>query len=328
MDGIGGCDAHEMRFAFADPARELAGVRLQQRIGLPTEFRYTDDAHAWTLVAPRPPAWRVEYQFELEHPDGARETVNDPANPNRVGGAFGDKSVLECPDYTPPAWLDAPAAEGTWRDLAIAAPSLDHDVDVRAWSPAQTTDRVLVAHDGPEFDRLAGLGQFSAAAIAAGRLPAFHLVLVEPALGLRNEWYAANPVYTEALVGSVLPKVAKELDTRSPGVGLGASLGAVPMLHAQRHDPSAFAALFLQSGSFFLPRTDPQERSFAQYQQIIPFVGTVIRVPGVPVPTGLTCGLVEENLDNNRRMATALRAQGYVAPLAEVPDGHNFTAWR
>jgi hypothetical protein len=60
MDGIGGCDAHEMRFAFADPARELAGVRLQQRIGLsPTEFSYAEDARAWTLVAPRPPAWRV-----------------------------------------------------------------------------------------------------------------------------------------------------------------------------------------------------------------------------------------------------------------------------
>jgi enterochelin esterase family protein len=329
MDGIGGCDAHEMRFEFADPARKLAGVRLQQRIGLrPTEFSYADDAQAWTLVAQRPPAWRVEYQLELEHSDGARETVNDPGNPTRVGGPFGDKSVLECPDYAPPAWLAAPAAEGTWRDLSVAAPSLGRDVDVRIWSPAKPTDRVLVAHDGPEFDRLAALGQFSAAAIAADRVAAHHLVLVEPAIGLRNEWYAANPAYAEALVGSVLPKVAKELDTGRPVVGLGASLGALAMLHAQRHDPSVFAGLFLQSGSFFLPRTDPQERSFGQYQQIIRFVGTVMRAPGVPVATGMTCGLVEENLSNNRRMAQALREQGYPAPLAEVPDGHNFTAWR
>jgi enterochelin esterase family protein len=329
MDGIGGCDAQEVRFAFADPARKLAGVRLQQRIGLSqTEFSYAEEAHAWTLVAPRPPAWRIEYQLELEHKDGERETVNDPANPKRVGGAFGDKSVLECPDYAPPAWLAAPAAEGTRRELAVAAPSLGRDVDLQIWSPARPTDRVLVAHDGPEFDRLGALGQFCAAAIAAGRLPPHHLVLVQPAIGFRDEWYAANPAYAEALVGSVLPKVAKELDTGRPVVGLGASLGAVAMLHAQRHDPSVFAGLFLQSGSFFLPRTDPQERRFAQYQQIIRFVGTVLRMPGVPVATGMTCGLVEENLHNNRRMAEALRAQGYVASLAEVPDGHNFTAWR
>jgi enterochelin esterase family protein len=27
-------------------------------------------------------------------------------------------------------------------------------------------------------------------------------------------------------------------------------------------------------------------------------------------------------------MAQALRAQGYPVSLVEVPDGHNFTAWR
>src|SRR5689334_23578389 len=155
MDGIGGCDAREMRFSFADPDRVLAGVRLQQRIGLePTEFRYAERERAWTLVAPRPRAWRVEYELELEHRGGGRETINDPRNPKRVGGAFGDKSVLECPDYAPPAWLTAPAAEGAWRHFAVAAPSLDRDVDVRVWSPTRATGRVLMAHDGPEFDRL------------------------------------------------------------------------------------------------------------------------------------------------------------------------------
>jgi enterochelin esterase-like enzyme len=328
MDGIG-CDAEEMRFRFADPGRSLAGVRLQQRIGLrPTEFHFDPHQHAWTLVAPRPRAWRVEYQLELVHPDGGVETVNDPDNPRRVGGAFGDKSVLECPDYAPPAWLTAPTADGTWQDLAVAAPSLGRDVDVRVWSPDRPTDLVLMAHDGPEFDRLGALSRFCAASIRAGDLPAHHLVLVAPALGLRNAWYSANPAYAEALVGTVLPKVSRELGTGRPVVALGASLGALSLLHAQRQDPSAFAGLFLQSGSYFLPRTDPQERGFAQYQEIIRFVGTVLRTPGTPVPVGMSCGLVEENLDNNRRMAAALRAQGYPASLAEVPDGHNFTAWR
>jgi len=49
---------------------------------------------------------------------------------------------------------------------------------------------------------------------------------------------------------------------------------------------------------------------------------------GHPVPTVLTCGLVEENLHNNREMAQALRRQGYPAQLFEVPDAHNYVSWR
>jgi enterochelin esterase family protein len=322
-----GCDASEMWFRFADPDRSLAGVRLQQRIGLrPTEFSYDERLRGWTLAVPRPDARRVEYQLELRHPDGRTETVNDPDNVRRVGGAFGEKSVLECPDYAVPAWLDAPVAEGKWRDLAVAAPGLDRDVAVRIWSPDRSTDLALVAHDGPEFDSLGKLGRFSAAMIAADRMPAHHLVLLAP--GDRNEWYSANPVYTEALVGAVLPAVSRELGGVRPVVGLGVSLGALAMLHAQRHDPGAFAGLFLQSGSFFLPRLDSQERGFARYRRIIRFVGCAIREPGTPVVTALTCGTVEENLGNNRCMAHALRARGWPVSLAEVPDGHNFTAWR
>jgi enterochelin esterase family protein len=37
---------------------------------------------------------------------------------------------------------------------------------------------------------------------------------------------------------------------------------------------------------------------------------------------------VEENLANNREMVRALRAQGYPAELFEVPDAHNYVAWR
>ena len=47
-----------------------------------------------------------------------------------------------------------------------------------------------------------------------------------------------------------------------------------------------------------------------------------------PVPTVLTCGTAEENLANNRQMAAALAGQGYPATLVEVPDAHNYVAWR
>jgi enterochelin esterase-like enzyme len=332
MDQVSRCGMDKLWFRLDDPDLTFGGVRLQQRSGLrDTEFQYDDHERAWTLVVPRSPAWRVEYQFEVRYPDGRTQTLNDPGNPRRAPGAFGDRSVLECPDYAAPAWLDAPASAGAWRELAVPVPTLGADgeagtVPVRIWSPDTAADLVLVAHDGPEFDRLGSLQQFCASMIAAGRVPPHNLVLLPP--GDRNEWYSANPAYAEGLTGALLPAVARAVGSDRPVVGLGVSLGALAMLHGQRHDPGAFAGLFLQSGSFFLPRLDPQERGFAQYRRIVRFVAQVMRTPGVPVATTLTCGTVEENLANNRCLTRTLRAQRYPVSLVEVPDGHNFTAWR
>jgi enterochelin esterase family protein len=51
-------------------------------------------------------------------------------------------------------------------------------------------------------------------------------------------------------------------------------------------------------------------------------------LPDRPVPVVLTCGAIEENVENNRLVARALRARGYPAGLTELPDMHNYTAWR
>ena len=99
----------------------------------------------------------------------------------------------------------------------------------------------------------------------------------------------------------------------------------------QRRHPGTFAALFLQSGSFFTPRFDAHEASFPRYQRIVRFVRATLTQRAQhpdPVPVALTCGSAEENVHNNRLMARALFTQGYPAALHEVPDMHNYTAWR
>jgi enterochelin esterase-like enzyme len=324
------CRADTLAFRLRDPDRRFTGVRLFQHVGLPRDrldFGYDDGLGAWRLEVPRPRLWRLEYLLELSHPDGGTELVCDPENPRRVGGAFGDKSVLECPDYAEPAWLRLPGAEGSWRELAIKAPPVKGEVWARIWSPATPTDRILVAHDGPEYDKIASLGHYSAAMVAAGRVQPHHLVLLAP--GERNEWYSASPAYGWAFVADVLPRLYAELGTSEAVVGMGASLGGLAMLSAQRRYPAAFAGLFLQSGSFFVPRFDRHESSFRRYLRIVRFVGRVSRATdGPPVPTMLTCGLAEENLHNNRVMAETLRRQGYPTRLAEVPDAHNYIGWR
>jgi enterochelin esterase family protein len=111
---------------------------------------------------------------------------------------------------------------------------------------------------------------------------------------------------------------------------MGASLGALAMLVTQRRAPGTFAGLFLQSGSFFMPRFDAHESGFPRYARIVRVVRRILRTHEhpEPLPVALTCGTAEENALNNRVMARALAEQGYAARLDEVPDLHNYTGWR
>jgi enterochelin esterase-like enzyme len=245
-----------------------------------------------------------------------------------VGGAYGDRSVLLRGDYAEPAWLAAPAADGSWRELAIPAPALSSEIWARVWSPAGAGDRILVAHDGPEYDKLGELGQFVAATVHAGRVAPHHLVLLSP--GNRKDWYSANPAYARTLAVDVVPRVHDELGTSGPVVGMGASLGALGMLHAQRRFPRTFAGLFLQSGSFFQPATDAWEESHPRFGPITRFVARVLagREHAPAIPVTLTCGTAEENVANNRSLRNALARQGYEVELALVRDAHTWVGWR
>ena len=321
-----------LTFRLADKSRDLRAVRLRQDVGIPgdqLDFEWTGGA--WELLVERPAVDRMEYLFELTHRDGSVQTVPDPGNQLRAPGAFGEKSVLELPGYRRPRWLGAHGPDGTRRTVTVPTRSLGEDLDVVVWSPHGVRDTeqlpLLVAHDGPEYDQLAGLTTYLSAWIGAGNLPPLRAALLPP--GPRNDRYSADGAYTRALTLAVLPRLRSEVATTTT-VGMGASLGALATLHAQRQHADAFDALFLQSGSFFHPRHDAHERRFARYDRIVRSVTAILRSDGhpAPVPTVMTCGVAEENLANNRIMARALAAQGYDVSLREVRDVHNYTAWR
>jgi enterochelin esterase-like enzyme len=330
MERVAGawCDDTAACFRLPDHDQKLSAVRLICGfLGFP-EFTYVQPERRWELRIPRPEAARIEYKLELTHRDGRRETICDQGNPRRAPGGFGDSSVLWCPDYREPDWLHLPVAGGDWQDVRLLASSLRTELTAQVWSPAGAGNRLLVVHDGPDYDRYAELSRYAAASMAAGRVPPFHLVLL-PAAD-RMEWYSASTPYAKSLASEILPVIGTRLGVQpAPVVGVGASLGALAMLHAQRRAPERFAGLFLQSGSYFQRRYDSQESGFARYQRITRFVSSVLRATSGPaVPATLTCGTVEENLANNRSMAEALRQQGYPTTFAENRDAHNWIGWR
>jgi enterochelin esterase-like enzyme len=308
-----------------DPEERYAAVRLCSDLPL-ADPAFVRDSGGWVLHLPDTALARLEYQLELSGRDGETLVVCDPGNPDRAPGAFGEKSVLSAPGYRPPAWLEAPVVEGAFDTVGIRV--LGSALDVRVWSPGEGALPLLVVHDGPEYDALAALTRYAGAVIERGTLPPFRVALLPP--GDRDEWYSASAAYGRALCNRIVPGVQAEVDVTGRVVGMGASLGGRAMLQAQRSWPGVFAGLFLQSASFFVPRFDRHESAFPRYSRIVRFVRGVLRTDAFdqPVPVSMTCGAEEENIHNNRRMATALASQGYDAELAELPDLHNYTGWR
>ena len=138
------------------------------------------------------------------------------------------------------------------------------------------------------------------------------------------ETFSASARFARDARATTLAAAAK----RRP-VGVGASLGGLALLHAHRVEPARFAGLFLQSGSYFRRRTDPQEARFGRFARVDRFVGTVLRgAGGAPVPTTITVGLDEENYGNNAAVARRARRAGLSGELHAARGGHDWPTWR
>ena len=325
-------------FSLPDQGGALSSVSLLQelqrpRVG-PGFIRDRRDG-TWRLTFPRPAVDRMEYKLELRHKSGEREVICDPSNPYRAPGAFGDKSVIEFSQYGPPGWIGESDTDHETVDLNLRSTVLRAECTVKLWAtPGADVEAplpLLVAHDGTEYASLSGLLQFLSVMHERGEVPPMRVGLLPPIR--RDEDYSASAAYSRALAHEILPaiqEVAPAPQGRNMRIGMGASLGALAMLHVHRSNPASFGALFLQSGSFFRQRFDKQEAQFPRFRRINRFVGTVLSTTywSHPIPVAMTCGAVEENLLNNLALREALVAQGYDVRFLENRDAHNWVGWR
>jgi enterochelin esterase family protein len=317
-------------FSLDDPTGSFARVALDCDDAIAGRRRFRRTTAGWTLTIPRPPLWRVEYRLLLTGHDGSVEVVCDPANPERVRTAFGERSVALLPGYRPPAWLGQERA-------AAPVTRLEHSSDVLGklpidvWSPdaLQPDDPapLLVVHDGPEYADLAELAAYSAVMVGDQTLPRYRMALLHPLE--RDAWYTANQDYLRAELDA-LDTVRRSFAVAGPLVAMGASLGGLSALLVALAGEHRFGGVLSQSGSFFTSELDIQESSYPYFDRVVGAVRDIGRAGRTdhPLEISLTCGASEENYANNKEMATTLRHNGHEVRLQGVRDLHNYTAWR
>ncbi len=322
-------------FTLADPERALIQVSLDCDDAVLGRRRFRRTTSGWLLSIPRPDLNRLEYRLVVSNRGGVTEVICDPANPERVQTAFGQRSVALMPGYERPGWLRRDVSPGSTQEITVEARAGDDgsgiEIPVTIWSPAglaaDAAARLLVVHDGPEYVALADLTHYAATVISDHAVPPFRLACLHPVE--RDPWYAANPDYVQAELDA-LDHVVASVPTTDRWVALGASLGGLTSLLVALSGADRFGGVMAQSGSFFSSDLDPQESSYPYFARVVDAVSRLEQVEHVdrPLQVALTCGRLEENFANNDAMASALADHGHLVVFAPVQDLHNYTAWR
>ena len=309
-----------------DPELRYAAVRLCSDLPL-RDREFVRENGGWILRLPAARLARLEYQLELADHVGNTQIVCDPGNPVRAPGAFGEKSVVLAPNYRPPTWLREPHAQGSFDEVGVRV--LGRPIAVRVWSPAEGALPLLVAHDGPEYDALAGLTRYAAAMIERGAIAAVSYRtaatrrprrVVFGLGGLRSR--ALSPDHPggarpgrrcRSARGDGRQPGRRSRCSRRSGVGRGCS----PACSCSRGASSCSASIATSRGSRGTVASRASSPACCARRR--PRSGAsdhdVRRRGG-------------EHPQQPRRCPSSLAAQGYPARLHEVADLHNYTSWR
>ena len=212
--------------------------------------------------------------------------------------------MVEWPEYEAPAWLETIADAGPVEQSSSARRRLVARVEVLLYStpePPGADAPLLVAHDGPEYAQYAGLTRFLDAMSWEERIPPLRAALIQPVD--RNETYSASALYAGALVRELLPQIAK-LAPHGRRIGMGASLGALAMLHAhsgtRRPSTGCCCSRAASSASAGTSRSRTSPATGGSRASSAPCSA---EGAGAPIPVAITCGTAEENRANNEAVA-------------------------
>ncbi|MFO1011174.1 MAG: alpha/beta hydrolase-fold protein [Planctomycetota bacterium] len=326
-------DGRNVTFVFRGEAEH---VRLQHWIhGLQSAQPLSRIAgtNLWALTIDLPEGSRMEYKLEVEQ-YGVKRLVQDPLNPHLARDPYGANSVAYGAGYAPPEWtlFDPEARMGELVEHWIQSDFLGKR-PFQVYLPARfrRTRRypLLIAHDGADYVRFAGLKTILDNLIHRLEIPPLVVALIQSPNRLQE--YAADEKHARFLVHELVPLLENEYPLVGKPSGralMGASFGGVASLHAAWKYPRFFDLLALQSGSFVFTDIGDHQRG-PLFDPVVKWVNEFRKAPGRPSERlYVSCGKYESLIYYNRSLVPLLQGTGMQVQFSEAPDGHNWENWR
>ncbi len=287
--------------------------------------RHAPAQPVWSVSLTIPRDAYVEYAF-LE--PNSQEQILDPLNPHFINNGVGSwNNFFYMPETMPSPFSirRADVRTGTLTrhrvDTWLMQDDGERDVYLYA-PPARGPVPLLIVYDGPDYLHRARLTTIVENLIADGRIRPIAVAFLQNARSRRNVEYLCSDATISWLDKEILPLARRHLRLvnvkEKPGsyAVLGASAGGIMAMYTGLRMPEIFGKVLSQSGVFAL-----EGRDFAA-------VDLVNHRHAHDLKIWMDCGILDDLLEDNRRMSRLLQEQEYNVTYREFSGGHNYTSWR
>ncbi len=279
----------------------------------------------WSCSLTVPRGAYVEYA--LQHP-ASEEKILDPLNRRTVSNGMGSRNnYFYMPGNRPSPFLirHAEVRAGTLTRHRVSAYFLQDNAERDVYLYAPSTDEavpLLIVYDGQDYLYRGKLTTLIDNLVAQKRIRPLALAFLQNGRSHRNVEYLCSDATLLWLEREVLPLAHEHLqliDTRKdPGAYgvLGASAGGLMSVYTGLRMPEVFGKVICQSGVFGLDGRDFAVVDLVRYKH------------ARHIKLWMDVGILDELLEDNRRMVALLKEKKYDFTYREFAGGHNYTAWR
>ena len=292
----------------------------------PKPFKRLDSAtQAWSCSLTVPRDAYVEYAFY--YPETG-ERFLDPLNSRSVNNGLGSRNnFFYMPEAISSPFIlrraNVPAGTLTRHRVDTWMMQDDAMRDVYLYTPpVRGPVPLLVVYDGPDYLQRARLVTVVENLVADKRMSPVAMAFLQNGRSRRHLEYICSDATISWLDKEVLPLARQHIRLvnirQNPGAYgvLGASAGGIMAVYTGLRMPEIFGRVLSQSGVFSLEGRDLAAVDLVRYRH-----AHNIRI-------WMDIGLMDELLEDNRRMILLLHEKGYDVTYREFAGGHNYTSWR
>lgn len=287
--------------------------------------RHGPSQPVWSASLTVPRDAYVEYAF-LD-PE-SRQHLLDPLNRRSTSNGMGNRNNFF---YMP----ETMASSFTVRRAEVRAGTLtrhrldtwlmqdDGLRDVYLYAPSDRRPvPLLVVYDGPDYLHRGRLTTIVENMIAGRRIRPIAMAFLQNGRARRNVEYLCADATLSWLDQEVLPLARNHLrlidiQKRPASFGvLGASAGGSMAMYTGLRMPEIFGKVLCQSAVFSLEGRDLAALDLVRYRH------------ANDLKIWMDIGILDDLLEDNRRMSRLLKEKDYNLTYREFSGGHNYTSWR